>query len=74
MSSAHVVSIENGTSLVGSEGRPGVPQLAWSSDGRFVVYPGPVGMWVLDTSTGEAEEILPNRTFTGVGMLPIADS
>ena len=71
---AHVVSIENGTLQVGTEARPGVPQLAWSSDGRFVAYPGLVGMWVLDTSTGEAEEILPNRTFTGVGMLPIADS
>lgn len=71
---AHVVSIENGALQVGTEAPPGVLQLAWSSDGRFVAYPGLVGMWVLDTSTGEAEEILPNRTFTGVGMLPIADS
>ena len=71
---AHVVSVENGPLLIESEARPGVPQLAWSSDGRFVVYPGPVGMWVLDTLSGETEEILSNRTFTGLGMLPIADS
>jgi len=71
---AYVVSIENGASSVESDARPGVPRLAWSSDGRFVVYPGPVGMWVLDTSNGETEEILPNRTFTGLGMLPIAAS
>ncbi|HEX2405282.1 MAG TPA: hypothetical protein VHM29_11325 [Acidimicrobiia bacterium] len=71
---ARVVSIENGVLPVESDARPGVPELAWSSDGRFVVYPGPVGMWVIDTFNGETEEILPNRTFTGLGMLPIADS
>lgn len=71
---AYVVSVENGLLLIESDARPGVPQLAWSSDGRFVVYPGPVGMWVLDTLSGETVEILSNRTFTGLGMLPISDS
>jgi hypothetical protein len=71
---AYVVSVENGLLQIESDTRPGVPQLAWSSDGRFVVYPGPVGMWVLDSLSGETVEILPNRTFTGLGMLPISDS
>jgi hypothetical protein len=71
---AYVLSIDTGALTVVSEARPGVPELAWSSDGRFVVYPGPVGIWVLDTVSGETEEILPNRTFTGLGMLPVADS
>jgi hypothetical protein len=71
---ARVVSIENGVLPVESDARPGVPQLAWSSDGRFVVYPRPVGIRVVDTFSGETEEILSNRTFTGLGMLPIADS
>ena len=71
---ARVVSIEDGSVSIESDGRPGVPQVAWSSDGRFLVYPGPVGIWVIDTVSGETAEILPNRTFTGVGMLPIASS
>jgi len=69
-----VVHVEDGATPVASDGRPGVPQLAWSSDGRFVAYPGSRGIWVLDTATGNTEEILANRTFTGLEMLPLDDS
>ena len=67
----HVVPVEGGGPSVQSDGRPGVPQLAWSSDGRFVAYPGSRGIWVVDTLSGETEEILANRTFTGLEMLPV---
>jgi hypothetical protein len=69
-----VVNVEDGATPVVSDGRPGVPQLAWSSDGRFVAYPGSRGIWVLDTVSGNTEEILNNRTFTGLEMLSLGDS
>ena len=70
----HVVSVEGGLRLAESDGRPGVPQMAWSSDGRFVAYPGSRGMWVVDTFSGETEELLVNMTFTGLEMLPVSES
>ena len=70
----HVMPVEDGGALVQSNGRPGVPQLAWSSDGRFVAYPGSRGIWVVDTRGGDSVEILTNRTFTGLEMLPVGES
>jgi hypothetical protein len=70
----HVVSVEGGLGLAESDGRPGVPQMAWSSDGRFVAYPGSRGIWVVDTFSGETEQLLVNRTFTGLEMLPVNES
>ncbi len=69
-----VVHVEDGATPATSDGRPGVPQLTWSSDGRFVAYPGSRGLWVLDTASGNTEEILANRTFTGLEMLSLGDS
>ena len=65
--------VEGNGPAIQSNGRPGVPQLAWSSDGRFVAYPGSRGIWVVDTR-GETVEILANRTFTGLEMLPLGES
>jgi len=70
----HVVSVEGGLGLAESDGRPGVPQITWSSDGRFVAYPGSRGIWVVDTFSGEIEELLVNMTFTGLEMLPVSES
>ena len=67
-----VVSLDEALPVV-SDGRPGVPQLAWSSDDRFVLYPGSRGIWVVDTASGESEPILADRTFTGLGVLPIGE-
>ena len=69
----HLVPVEDGGPSVQSDGRPGVPQLAWSSDGRFVAYPGSRGIWVVDTLSVETVEILANRTFTGLEMLPLGE-
>jgi hypothetical protein len=68
-----VVSLDEALPVV-SDGRPGVPQLAWSSDDRFVLYPGSRGIWVVDTANGESEPILADRTFTGLGVLQLGES
>jgi hypothetical protein len=55
-------------------GTPGVPQVIWSSDGRFALYPGTRGIWVVDTSNGNAEQVLTNGIFTGLGIAPLDGS
>ena len=49
--------------------RPGVPQVVWSSDGRYVLYPGLRGVVVLDTSDGSVRELMPESIFTGFAVL-----
>jgi len=68
-----VVSLDEARPVV-SDGRAGVLQLAWSSDDRFVLYPGSRGIWVVDSASGESEPILADRTFTGLGVLPLGES
>jgi len=69
-----VVSLDDDSELLDSGGRPGVPQLTWSSDGRFVLYPGTRGIWAMDTGNGNVEQILTSRTFTGLGIAPLGGS
>jgi len=70
-----IVALADETSTLEMGGRPGVPQLTWSSDGRFVLYPGAVrGMWVIDTQNDIATEVMAGRTFTGLGITPVGDS
>lgn len=66
-----VVSLQDDSSLLESGGRPGVPQLAWSSDGRYVLYPGVRGIWVIDTRNGKIDEVLTTKTFTGLETIPL---
>jgi hypothetical protein len=69
-----VVSLEDDSELLESGGRPGVPEITWSSDGGFVLYPGLRGIWVIDTSNGTIHQILETHTFTGLGILPLSES
>ncbi len=69
-----VVSLEDDSELIESGGGSGVPQITWSSDGRFVMYPGQRGIWVIDTSNGAIHQILETHTFTGLGILPLSES
>lgn len=69
-----VVSLEDASELIESGGRPGVTQLTWSSDGRFVLYPGRRGIWVVDTRDGEVQEVLPARILTGLAVIPLGSS
>jgi hypothetical protein len=71
---AMVISMADDSTLHESEGRTGIPQLIWSSDGRFVLYPGVRGIWAVDTGNDEAETILATRTFTGLGIAPLGGS
>lgn len=69
-----VFSLDDDSVLLESGGRPGLPQLAWSSDGRFILYPGERGVWVIDTVDGDSEAVLTDRVFTGLSATPIAGS
>ena len=70
-----VLSLLDDSELIESGGRPGVAQITWSSDGRFVLYPGVVrGIWVIDTQNGAVSELMDDRTFTGVGIVPLTGS
>jgi hypothetical protein len=69
-----VLSLDADLGLIDSIGRPGVPQVVWSSDSRFVLYPGSRGLIVVDTHNGDVHELLSNRTFTGLGILPLTES
>jgi hypothetical protein len=68
---ALVVSLDEGATLVTSAERPGIPELAWSSDGRFVVYPAVQGVTVLDTADRSTDRVLIERVVTGLGVLPV---
>ena len=58
------VSLESG-------GSPGLSRLVWSSDGRFVLYPGERGVWAIDTVDGDSKAVLTDRVFTGLAVTPI---
>jgi hypothetical protein len=68
-----VIAIDGGDELFRTDVRPGVvADVIWSSDGRFVAYPGVRGLVFVDVSTGETEEVLGSYTFTGIGVLPLS--
>jgi hypothetical protein len=68
---ARVVRLGDGATLVESADRPGLPEVAWTSDGRFVAYPAVRGIAVLDTADQSSERVLVERVFTGLGVLPV---
>jgi hypothetical protein len=67
-----VVSLDDDSELIQAGVRPGVPQLTWSSDSRFVSYPGLRGIVVLDTVDWGVDEILETHIITGLGVLPLS--
>jgi len=69
-----VVPIESEFDLLESGGPPGVAEIAWSSDGNFVMYPGRRGIWVVNVHNGRVEQVLDAHTFTGLGTLPLSSS
>jgi hypothetical protein len=71
---AIVSSLAEGTMMVESGERPGVPEIAWSSDGRFAAYPAARGIVVMDTAEGGSTQILREHVFSGLGVLPIETS
>lgn len=71
---ATVVSLDGGTTLVESGERAGVPEIAWTSDGRFAAYPAVTGIVLLDTTDGGSDHILIEQVFTGLAFLPVDSS
>jgi len=69
-----VFSLDDEGELLESGERPGLPRLVWSSDGRFVLYPGERGIWAVDTVDGDSEVVLTDRVFTGLAVTPIGGS
>ena len=66
-----VFSLADDSVTLESGGAPGLPRLAWSSDGRFVLYPGERGVWAIDTVDGDSKAVLTDRVFTGLAVTPI---
>jgi hypothetical protein len=64
-------SLADDSVLLESGGSPGLSRLAWSSDGRFVLYPGERGVWAIDTVDGDSKAVLTDRVFTGLAVTPI---
>jgi len=64
-----VISLEEEAKVAVALQRPGVPQVIWSSDGRYVLFPGLRGVIVLDISDGTVRELLRSDIFTGLGIL-----
>jgi len=64
-------SLTDDSVLLESGGTPGLSRLVWSSDGRFVLYPGERGVWAIDTVDGDSKALLTDRVFTGLAVTPI---
>jgi hypothetical protein len=63
-----VFSLDEGTEVAVTSERPGMPQVVWSSDSRYALYPGLRGVVVLDTSDGTVRELMPTDIVTGLGL------
>lgn len=63
-----VVPLDDGTEAATAMERPGMPQVVWSSDGRYALYPGLRGIVVLDTTDGVVRELMPTDIVTGLGL------
>jgi hypothetical protein len=51
----------------------GFPELAWSSNSRFVMLPGYRGITIIDTNGGGTSESMSGDTFISVGIVPFGE-
>jgi hypothetical protein len=65
----HLVSLEEAVVSTPVTARPGVGQVVWSSDGRYVLYPGLRGIIVVDAGDGTMRELMSEDIFTGLAVL-----
>jgi hypothetical protein len=66
-----VVAIDQPSGLVEYGSDPGLPyQVVWSSDSRYLVYPGQGGIVVADMVDFGVDLLVTERSFTGVGVIP----
>jgi hypothetical protein len=69
-----LVDVEEETGVVETGVEPGVPQVVWSSDNRFILYPGGGGrgfrgIIVVDTEDFSVDQVLPSDSFVGLGIV-----
>lgn len=68
-----VMSTTDGTLLAEFEARPGFPHLTWTSNGRFVVFPGTRGLVVAEPNTDKLSELMSTDVFISTGILPLSE-
>jgi hypothetical protein len=51
----------------------GFPELAWSSNSRFVMLPGYRGITIIDAKGGASSESMSDDTFIAVGIVPLGE-
>lgn len=68
-----VLSAIDGTTVATFEGRPGFPHVTWTSNGRYVVFPGTRGLFVAEPNTEKISELLSTDVFISVGVLPLSE-
>lgn len=66
-----VLPLEGDSSVIRTEPRFGVAQIAWTSDSRFILIPSARGIAVFDTQTSRLDYVLGDRTVLGVSVLPL---
>jgi hypothetical protein len=64
-----VIAADSGNELTAVEGRPGVATIAWTTDGRFALYPGQRGVTVARVDDGATWTIMESEVITGLGVL-----
>ncbi|MGA7229251.1 MAG: hypothetical protein WBZ40_11225 [Acidimicrobiia bacterium] len=68
-----VLSASDGSMLAEFEARPGFPQITWTSNGRFVVFPGTRGLFVAEPNTEKLAEVMSTDVFISTGVLPLSE-
>jgi hypothetical protein len=69
----HIVVIDAGVVSSPASERPGVNQVVWSSDGRYVLYPALRGVTVVDVTSGAVRKLLTGDILTGLGVVGSGD-
>jgi hypothetical protein len=69
----HIVVIDAGVVSSPASERPGVNQVVWSSDGRYVLYPALRGVTVVDITSGAVRKLLTGDILTGLGVVGSGD-
>ncbi len=61
-----VSSLAEGRDIALASEQAGVPQVVWSSDSRYALFPGVHGVYVLDTADSTVRQVMPADVFTGL--------
>ncbi|MGI9610788.1 MAG: hypothetical protein ACR2NL_10900 [Acidimicrobiia bacterium] len=68
-----VLPLEGDSAVVQADPRNGIPQIAWTTDNRFILLPGVRGLTIVDTRGSRLDYVLGDRSVHGVAVLPVSD-